>query len=70
MIPAKKNGEAKSVVDGQVTLISGARGDFFGKKNMLKQTQQFKKRPKTGKYDVRVTKLIGNLNQMQINKSP
>lgn len=37
MIPAKKNGETKSVVDGQVTLISGARGDFFGKKNMLKQ---------------------------------
>tara|TARA_B110000285_G_C14803343_1_gene458555 strand:+ start:423 stop:641 length:219 start_codon:yes stop_codon:yes gene_type:complete len=68
MIPAKKDGETKSVMDGQTTLVSDARGDFFGKKNMLKQTEQFRKRPKTGKYDVRVTNLIGNLNQMQINK--
>jgi len=43
MIPAKKDGETKSVmdgriIDGQTTLVSDARGDFFGKKNMLKQT--------------------------------
>jgi len=55
MIPAKKDGETKSVVDGQATLVSDARGDFFGRKNMLKQTEQVRKRPKTGKYDFRAT---------------
>ena len=76
MIPAKKEGETKSVVEGQATLVSDARGDFFGKKNMLKQTEQVRKRPRTGKYDFRATNtymqtsnLAGNLNKMQHNKS-
>ena len=55
MIPAKKDGGTKSVVDGQATLVSDVRGDFFGRKNMLKQTEQVRKRPKTGKYDFRAT---------------
>ena len=85
MIPAKKEGETKSVVEGQATLVvvggdrSDARGDFFGKKNMLKQTEQVRKRPRTGKYDFRATNtymqtsnLAGNLNTsiVVVNSNP